>query len=94
MSKDIKLNSTKSMNEPKQLTDQEIMDKVKKMNVEIKKMPKVKISFPVALQKFLGTEVYLGHNLSGLVIPVDGKEYEVPKVFGDRARDLINNLTT
>jgi hypothetical protein len=54
---------------------------------------KVFVSIPKNFLKHTGPTVLFGINGVQIVLPVDGKEYEVPFPFKALVQDYVNNLT-
>ena len=52
----------------------------------------VKVSIPKVLEKNIGPTLYLGIQGVSIVLPVDGKEYEVPAPFKAHLVEYIDNL--
>lgn len=52
----------------------------------------VKVSVPKAFERHLGPTLPMGINGVMIVLPVDGKEYEVPKPFADHLREYLDGL--
>ena len=52
----------------------------------------VKVSIPKVLEKNIGPTLYLGIQGVSIVLPVDGKEYEVPAPFKAHLTAYIDNL--
>lgn len=79
-------NSTKSM------TNAELGLEVKRLRAEIEKEDKVKVSIPKAFQAQLGPSLFVGVNGNKVIVPVDGKEYALPKTLAQHVKDYVNNL--
>lgn len=52
----------------------------------------VKVSIPKAFEKAIGPTLYLGINGVRVVLPVDGKDYDVPKPFADHLKTYLDNI--
>jgi hypothetical protein len=81
-----KTNSTKT------LTNAELGLEVKRLRGEIEKEDKVKVSIPKAFAPQLGNSLFVGVNGSKVIIPVDGKEYAIPKTLAAHVKEYINSL--
>lgn len=87
-----KVNTTQTVTKPK--TDTDLEKEMEKLAEQFRKEKKVKFSIPVQFAKHIGSTLYVGVNGSGINIPVDGKEYEIPETFAKHAQQALNNLTT
>jgi hydroxymethylglutaryl-CoA reductase len=85
------VNTTKSLNQ-KETAIQDLEKQVKEAAAALKAEKLVKVSIPKAFEKNIGPVLPLGINGVMLVLPVDGKEYEVPAPFKAILNEYIDNL--
>jgi hypothetical protein len=88
------INSTKSVNEAKSLSDKELNEQIEKLGLVFKNEKKRTIAIPVHYQKHVGPTWFVGINGVSMNIPVDGQKYEIPETFADHLQEAMNNLTT
>lgn len=86
-----KVNTSQSL---QKASDKDLDTQIKSLNTKLKTAKKEKVSFPVGLQKNLGTSVFLGLNGSHVIVPVDGEDHEIPAPLAKIAKDMIKRLTT
>jgi hypothetical protein len=86
------VNTTKSTAEVKETAVKDLELQVKKAAEQLKAEKLVKVSIPKALEKHIGPTLYLGLNGVRVVLPVDGKDYEVPAPFKVIVNDYLDNL--
>lgn len=89
-----KINTSKSLTEAKVLTDAELKKQIKGTNEIFQKEKLVPFSVPPSLQKHIGETMFISINGSKVVIPVDGKSYEIPESLAKLGQQTINKLTT
>lgn len=89
-----KTNTTKTIDEGKQVTEKELTAQIKAAGDVFAKQPKVKVSIPKGLKKNIGDTLPIGINGSFLVIPVDGESYEIPESFAEHLNDYLKTLRT
>lgn len=85
------INTTKSINKP-QTTDQDLQKQVNELGGLFAEEKKVKVSIPTALEKSIGSELFLGINGVSLVVPVDGEDHEIPETFAKHLKEFLKNL--
>ena len=84
-----KVNTSKSMSE---VSDVDIAKQVNEMAEAFKAEKKVKVSIPKALAKHIGPTLFLSVNGSDLVIPVDGKIYEINETHAVHLSQYLDGL--
>lgn len=89
-----KVNTSKSIAEPKSVTDAELKKQVERMNKSIREEKMVKFSVPPSMKKHIGDTMFISINGSWVNIPVDGKQYEIPESLATLGQETINRLTT
>jgi hydroxymethylglutaryl-CoA reductase len=87
------VNTTKSLNQ-KETAIKDLEKQVKEAAAKLSAEKLVKVSIPKAFEKNIGPVLPLGINGVMLVLPVDGKEYEVPAPFKTLLTEYIDNLTS
>jgi hydroxymethylglutaryl-CoA reductase len=87
------VNTTKSLNQ-KETAIKDLEKQVKEAAAKLNAEKLVKVSIPKAFEKNIGPVLPLGINGVMLVLPVDGKEYEVPAPFKTLLTEYIDNLTS
>jgi hypothetical protein len=86
-------NTTSSIGDSKKETaESELTKQVKEAAARLKAEKTVKVSIPKALEKNIGPTLCLGINGVQLVIPVNGKEYEVPTPYKAVLDEYLDNL--
>jgi hypothetical protein len=85
------VNTTKSIG-AKETAIKDLEKQVKDAALALKSEKLVKVSIPKAFEKNIGPTLPLGINGVMLVLPVDGKEYEVPAPFKTILLEYIDNL--
>lgn len=88
------VNTSKTLSKPKTVSDAELKKQINKMNQVFQKEKLVPFSVPPSLQKYVGETMFIAINGSNVVIPVDGKSYDIPESFAKLGQATINNLTT
>jgi hypothetical protein len=86
------VNTTKSTATLKETAIRDLEKQVKDAAAALKAEKLVKVSIPKALEKNIGPTLLLGINGVQIVLPVDGKEYEVPAPFKAHLTEYIDNL--
>jgi hypothetical protein len=86
------VNTTKSTQAVKETAVKELEAQIKKAAEQLKAEKLVKVSIPKALEKNIGPTLYLAIQGVHIVLPVDGKEYEVPAPFKAILNDYLENL--
>lgn len=82
MAKGHKINTASSMSDGT-LSEKEYQESLKKSLEVFKDMKKVKVSIPKQMASVLGSSLPVGINGCVIVIPVDGKQYEVPEAYAE-----------
>lgn len=85
------INTTTSV-KAKEVTDKELEAQVKKAAAAVKDTKKEKISIPTVLQRHIGATLPLSINGVPIVVPVDGKEYEIPAPYAVLLREYLEAL--
>lgn len=86
------INTVKSTTKAKETAISELEKQVKEAAIALKAEKLVKVSIPKALEKHIGPTLLLGINGVQIVLPVDGKEYDVPAPFKANLNEYIDNL--
>jgi hypothetical protein len=86
------VNSTKSVQAVKETAIKDLEKQVKEAALKLNAEKLVKVSIPKALEKHIGPTLPLGLNGVMLVLPVDGKQYEVPAPFSLILNEYLDNL--
>jgi hypothetical protein len=86
------VNSTKTVQAVKETAIKELEAQVKDAAQRLNSEKLVKVSIPKALEKYIGPTLYLGLQGVSLVLPVDGKDYEVPAPFKAILTEYLDNL--
>ena len=86
------VNTTKSTTIQKETAVKELEAQVKAAAAALNSEKLVKVSIPKAFEKNIGPTLYLGIQGVSIVLPVDGKEYEVPSPFKAHLTEYIDNL--
>jgi hypothetical protein len=86
------VNTTKLAANQKETAERELDAQVKAAAAALKAEKLVKASIPKALEKHIGPTLLLGINGVQIVLPVDGKEYEIPTPFKTVLNEYIENL--
>lgn len=76
----------------KETAERELEAQVKQAAKALEAEKLLKVSIPKALEKHVGPTVPFGINGVMIVLPVDGKEYEVPAPFKALVQDFLENL--
>jgi hypothetical protein len=86
------VNTTKLAANQKETAERDLEKQVKEAAAALKAEKLVKASIPKALEKHIGPTLLLGINGVQIVLPVDGKEYEIPTPFKTVLNEYIENL--
>jgi hypothetical protein len=86
------VNTTKSTQAVKETAIKDLEKQVKQAAEQLKAEKLVKVSIPKALEKHIGPTLLLGLNGVQVVLPVDGKDYEIPAPFKTILNDYLENL--
>ena len=87
------VNTTKNVAQAqKETAEKDLERQVKKAADSLKAEKLVKVSIPKALEKHIGPTLPLGINGVMVVIPVDGKSYEIPAPYKPILEDYLENL--
>jgi hypothetical protein len=86
------VNTTKLANNQKETAERELEAQVKAAAAALKAEKLVKASIPKAFEKNIGPTLLLGINGVQIVLPVDGKEYDIPAPFKTVLNEYIDNL--
>lgn len=86
------VNTTKSATTLKETAVRELDNQIKVAAKALKSEKLVKASIPKAFEKNIGPTLPLGINGVQIVLPVDGKEYEIPASFKKLLNEYIDNL--
>lgn len=77
----------------KPMTQAQMDAEVRKLGEEYAKQKKVKRRINKAFSKRLGKTHYIGINGVGVVVPVDGTEFEIPQIFADHLDEYLAELS-
>lgn len=86
------VNTTKSVKAAQDTAVKELETQVKMAAKQLQAEKLVKVSIPKAFAASLGPTLPLGINGVMLVLPVDGKDYEVPAPFSTLLKDYLDNI--
>lgn len=87
------VNTSKSVSAAQKETAEKDLEKqVKEAAEKLNAEKLVKVSIPKVLEKHIGPVLPLGINGVMLVLPVDGKDYEVPAPFKTILTEYLDNL--
>lgn len=86
------VNTTKSAAQAKETAVKDLDNQVKEAAARLNAEKLVKVSIPKAFEKAIGPTLYLGINGVGLVLPVNGEEYEVPAPYKSHLKDYLDNI--
>lgn len=86
------VNTTKSVAKAQETAVKDLEASIKQALVQLKAEKTVKVSIPKAFEKAIGPTLPLGINGVMIVLPVDGKDYEVPAPFKDHLKDYLDNI--
>ena len=86
------VNTTKSAAAQKETAIKDLENQVKNAAQALKLEKLVKASVPKAFEKHIGPTLPLGLNGVMLVLPVDGKEYDIPAPFKTILNEYLDNL--
>jgi hypothetical protein len=75
------------------MTQTQMDAEVRKLGKEFEKQKKVKRKINKAFQKRLGKTHYIGINGVGVVVPVDGTQFELPESFAEHLDEYLANLS-
>ena len=88
------VNTSKSINgqAEKATSLQDLEKQVKEAAEKLKSEKLVKVSIPKGYEKFVGPTVLFGLNGVQIVLPVDGKEYEVPLPYKEHVQAFLDSV--
>jgi hypothetical protein len=87
------VNTTKTMKENvKETAERDLELQVKEAANRLNAEKLVKVSIPKNYEKFVGPTVPFGINGVMIVLPVDGKDYEVPAPFKEHIKAFLDNV--
>jgi hypothetical protein len=87
------VNTSKSLKEGiKETAERDLENQVKEAAKRLKADKQVKVSIPKGYEKFVGPTVPFGINGVMIVLPVDGKEYEVPAPFKEHIQAFLDSV--
>jgi hypothetical protein len=88
------VNTSKTLNgqAAKELTQKDLEAQVKEAAERLKSEKMVKVSIPKGYEKFVGPTVLFGINGVQIVLPVDGKEYDVPFPFKEHVQAFLDSV--
>ena len=86
------VNTTKSVAKAQETAVKDLEGSIKQAAAQLKSEKLVKVSIPKAFAASLGPTLPLGINGVMIVLPVDGKDYEVPAPFKDHLKDYLDNI--
>lgn len=86
------VNTTKSVKAAQETAVKDLEASIKLAAAQLKAEKLVKVSIPKAFAASIGPTLPLGINGVMLVLPVDGKDYEVPAPFSGLLKDYLDNI--
>jgi hypothetical protein len=88
------VNTSKSMNgqAAKELSQKDLEKQVKEAAERLMSEKMVKVSIPKGYEKFVGPTVLFGINGVQIVLPVDGKDYDVPLPFKEHVQAFLDSV--
>lgn len=86
------VNTTKSAAQAKETAVKDLEAQVKEAAVRLNAEKLVKVSIPKAFEKAIGPTLYLGINGVGLVLPVDGQDYDVPAPYKAHLKEYLDSI--
>jgi hypothetical protein len=86
------INTTKSVAKAQETAVKDLEASIKQAAAQLKSEKLVKVSVPRAFEKAIGPTLYLGLQGVSIVLPVDGKDYEVPAPFSALLKDYLDNI--
>ena len=87
------VNTNKALKEnAKETAERDLENQVKEAASRLKAEKMVMVSIPKNLEKFVGPTVPFGINGVMIVLPVDGKDYEVPAPYKEHVKAFLDNL--
>lgn len=86
------VNTTKSTQSMQATAIKELEKQVKEAAQRLNAEKLVKVSIPKALERHIGPTLLIGINGVQIVLPVDGKDYEVPAPFKAQLNEYLDNL--
>lgn len=85
-------NTTKSVAKAQETAVKDLEASIKKAAAQLNSEKLVKVSIPKAFEKAIGPTLPLGINGVMIVLPVDGKSYEVPSPFSAILNEYLDNI--
>lgn len=76
----------------KETAERDLENQVKEAAKLLNAEKTVKVTIPKGYEKFTGPTVPFGINGVMIVLPVDGKEYEVPAPYKEHVQSFLENL--
>ena len=86
------VNTTKSVAKAQETAVKELDAQIKAALTQLKSEKTVKVSIPKAFASSIGPTLPLGINGVMIVLPVDGKDYEVPAPFSALLKEYLDNI--
>jgi hypothetical protein len=86
------VNTTKSVAKAQETAVKDLEASIKLAAAQLKSEKLVKVSVPRAFEKAIGPTLYLGIQGVSIVLPVDGKDYEVPAPFSVILKEYLDNI--
>jgi hypothetical protein len=86
------INTTKSVKAAQETAVKDLEASIKAAAAQLNSEKLVKVSIPKAFEKAVGPTLPLGINGVMIVLPVDGKDYEVPAPFSALLKDYLDNI--
>lgn len=71
-------------------SEAELSREIQALNADLKKEALVKVAIPKAFEKITGGTLFVSHNFSSIVLPVDGKAYDVPESMASIVNEWIS----
>lgn len=95
MAKAKNVNTVNSINAPDvTVSERDYQDSMNRSLAIFKDMPKTKVSVPKQFVNVLGESLPVTINGCTIVVPVDGKRYEIPEAFADVLNGSLQAIQT
>ena len=89
-----KTNTTSTVNGgKKEKLDAELKRDVEKAKEKFSGEPLVPFAVPKALEKYIGTTLFISVNGVYVNVPVDGETHQIPKTLAEHGQEYLKNLT-
>ena len=84
--------ATEATSEKVQEASKGTEQKIKKLSKTYKEMEKETVVVSPMYRNYFGNSLHVAINTKTIYIPCDGTSYLVPKIFADRAREMITKV--